>query len=566
MLDARVWRGYRDRQYVSSLAAEKERYKCLLRSAITIQSGVRMALSKREVNRRKLIRYAMGISTIQRQARIFLLRKELYEKSLTLQPVQVVFSLNHEKASSKMLPWSWQVFMAPWEDEDPGAEEKPKTEKKTNFVDMFKKVGVSNWEVMAIVHCQRLARGHLARIRTTRLKKIARSAVEGMVEFSLKEVDRRKAAAITIQRHTRGYSVRRRNLIFEKRNAAMESNIDSIKSVQAFVKRFLAQAHRVLFELPAFTGYLHIGITNNVKMFAATMIQALWPIKGWFEYTATGRDTVQVEVCFLANPSFDDYKYFLKNGSTSALQLSLEELEADLASAMSTIQGNQFLRDDVGPRKASGSKAPSRLNPSKDPRSEGSKASQKPTSAQRRRPRKARQRAKGLQGSQAARRSQSLLHAQRPNTGTRMALAAKVQQTRRRRPSQAAEAHLHQRRRKSQKLGPKRRPLRSPRLPAGSLARQMRLTVQQLTKLAPRHLPGGHPSSADRASAFSGPFTLRAVVPLGVWGVTVSDSTDECVLLLFEPLVREEPTLAIFGGFKLNVKLLRHLRIPSGKT
>ncbi|CAE7703859.1 hypothetical protein AK812_SmicGene5930 [Symbiodinium microadriaticum] len=257
MLDARVWRGYRDRQYVSSLAAEKERYKCLLRSAITIQSGVRMALSKREVNRRKLIRYAMGISTIQRQARIFLLRKELYEK---------------------------QVFMAPWEDEDPGAEEKPKTEKKTNFVDMFKKVGVSNWEVMAIVHCQRLARGH-----------------------------------------TRGYSVRRRSL-----------------SDEAFVKRFLAQAHRVLFELPAFTGYLHIGITNNVKMFAATMIQALWPIKGWFEYTATGRDTVQVEVCFLANPSFDDYKYFLKNGSTSALQLSLEELEADLASAMSTIQGSQI--------------------------------------------------------------------------------------------------------------------------------------------------------------------------------------------------------------------------------
>jgi len=386
----RVWRGCRDRQYVSSLAAEKERYKCLLRSAITIQSGVRMALSKREVNRRKLIRYAMGISTIQRQARIFLLRKELYEKSLTLQPVQVVFSLNREKQSSKMLPWSWQVFMAPWEDEDPGAEEKPEAEKKTNFVDIFKKVGVSNWEVMAIVHCQRLARGHLARIRTTRLKKIARSAVEGMVEFSLKEVDRRKAAAITIQRHTRGYSVRRRNLIFEKRNAALESNIDSIKSVQAFVKRFLAQ------------GYLHIGITNNVKMFAATMIQtewrawlarrhverlreeALWPIKGWFEYTATGRDTVQVEVCFLANPSFDDYKYFVKNGSTSALQLSLEELEADLASAMSTIQGNQFLRDDVGPRKASGSKAPSRLNPSKDPRSEGSKASQKPTSAQRR--------------------------------------------------------------------------------------------------------------------------------------------------------------------------------------
>eukprot|EP00439_Symbiodinium_sp_Y106_P073113 s694_g13.t1 len=329
----RVWRGCRDRQYVSSLAAEKERYKCLLRSAITIQSGVRMALSKREVNRRKLIRYAMGISTIQRQARIFLLRKELYEKSLTLQPVQVVFSLNREKQSSKMLPWSWQVFMAPWEDEDPGAEEKPEAEKKTNFVDIFKKVGVSNWEVMAIVHCQRLARGHLARIRTTRLKKIARSAVEGMVEFSLKdEVDRRKAAAITIQRHTRGYSVRRRNLIFEKRNAALESNIDSIKSVQAFVKRFLAQ------------GYLHIGITNNVKMFAATMIQtewrawlarrhverlreeALWPIKGWFEYTATGRDTVQVEVCFLANPSFDDYKYFVKNGSTSALQLSLEDL------------------------------------------------------------------------------------------------------------------------------------------------------------------------------------------------------------------------------------------------
>lgn len=98
-------------------------------------------------------------------------------------------------------------------------------------------------------------------------------------------------------------------------------------------------------------------------------LQALWPLKGWFEFTATGRDAVQVEaggdenphrlrkrrrerwkfvgkirkpwrnvldvhcfvkhsslqVCFLANPSFNDYKYFLEYGSTSTLQLTLQD-------------------------------------------------------------------------------------------------------------------------------------------------------------------------------------------------------------------------------------------------
>ena len=38
----------------------------------------------------------------------------------------------------------------------------------------------------------------------------------------------------------------------------------------------------------------------------------------------SGQKKPAKQVCFLANPSFNDYKYFLEYGSTSTLQLTLK--------------------------------------------------------------------------------------------------------------------------------------------------------------------------------------------------------------------------------------------------
>eukprot|EP00435_Cladocopium_sp_Y103_P018562 s2266_g4.t1 len=374
----RTWRGYKDRQYVTRLRIDQARFDRLMRSAIVIQSGVRMALARREHDRRKLIRWAGGASTIQRQARIFLQRKELHELALKDQPVQAMFTLNTNGMHRTVMPWTWRVFVAPWAGEEAPGEE-------NGFVDIFNKVGVDNWQTIAVVNCQKMVRGFLSRIRTQRLKTIALCSVRSMVDGCLEEVTRRKAAAIKIQSIARGFLVRRKNLISQKRNAAWEANVDNIVAVQAFFRRYLAQEVVVT------------GVLNNTAYFAATMIQtawrgwlarrhverlreeALWPLKGWFEFTATGRDAVQVEVCFLANPSFNDYKYFLEYGSTSTLQLTLKELEKDLASAISAVQGNQFLKDD-GSRRPSVSKdrsSKARAKPKSESRKEDGKQEQR---------------------------------------------------------------------------------------------------------------------------------------------------------------------------------------------
>jgi len=391
----RVWRAYRDRQYVTALRAEKERYNMYMRSTRVIQGGVRMALARREFMRRKLTRLAQSASRIQSQVKIYFARKELHELDLRETPIQASFALNLNPKNQRMLPWSWRVFMAPWAGKAPG-----EPAESEEFVDIFKKVGVNNWDTVAAVHCQKLARGFLTRTRAQRTKTIATGAVRGIVENALKVAARRRRCAIKIQSVFRGWLVRRTNLICHKREAARKANMTNAAAVQVFLKRHgtpdyegdvldlvIKKASTMM--QTAWRGYMARRLVDQLRE------EALWPVKGWFEYTATGREAVQVEVCFLPNPSFDDYKYFLTHGSTSALQLSLEELEADLASAMTSIQGNHFLREDPFRRDSKSSKASkdrdskarsSSRRPvreeSKNPRSQESEAEKKPDKKQ----------------------------------------------------------------------------------------------------------------------------------------------------------------------------------------
>eukprot|EP00931_Biecheleriopsis_adriatica_P005534 TRINITY_DN107033_c0_g1_i1.p1 TRINITY_DN107033_c0_g1~~TRINITY_DN107033_c0_g1_i1.p1 ORF type:complete len:1559 (+),score=429.79 TRINITY_DN107033_c0_g1_i1:111-4679(+) len=370
----RVFRGHRDRQYVNGLRAEKARFEWILRSVISLQSGVRMALAVREKNRRKLVAFASSTAVIQQQAKVFIARLQFQRSQLVEQPVQGFFVPTTDPKIAAVMPWTWQLWCAPWINNE---EQGWKPEAGESFTDAFSEVGVSNFASVATVHTQKLARGYLGRKRARMLWAAGKGFVDQILNSTWQEIDRRVAAAVYIQSRVRGMLIRRKNLIYEKKNAHLKRSLGQIIQAQAYAKRYYAQE------------WLVQALAQDSNNAAATQIQAawrawlarrnverlreeaLWPVKGWFEYTATGSDAVQVEVCFLANPSFDDYSFFLQHGSNAALHMSLQELEEELAVCMTTAGGNE-LDDALGkifddrPPSADGSSRVHSSKPSKD--------------------------------------------------------------------------------------------------------------------------------------------------------------------------------------------------------
>jgi len=59
--------------------------------------------------------------------------------------------------------------------------------------------------------------------------------------------------------------------------------------------------------------------------------EAEWPLKAWFEYTSTGRDSVQVSVQFFLNPTFSSSRYFFVHGSKDELYQDLNIMEQEVS-------------------------------------------------------------------------------------------------------------------------------------------------------------------------------------------------------------------------------------------
>jgi len=93
--------------------------------------------------------------------------------------------------------------------------------------------------------------------------------------------------------------------------------------------------------------------------------EALWPVKGWFEYTATGRDAVQMEVRFLPNPSFDEFKHFVEHGAypgaktdvqaqnealREQLRDSVQGMDDDITAIHTNVLGTGYPRRSAGRR------------------------------------------------------------------------------------------------------------------------------------------------------------------------------------------------------------------------
>merc|ERR1712079_165615 len=70
-----------------------------------------------------------------------------------------------------------------------------------------------------------------------------------------------------------------------------------------------------------------------------------WPVKAWFEYTSTGRDSVQVSVqCFL-NPAFSSSKYFAAHGSKDDLYQDLNIMDQEISGCVDRFLDTQGMAD-----------------------------------------------------------------------------------------------------------------------------------------------------------------------------------------------------------------------------
>jgi len=403
-----AWRGSRGRLVASEVRAASHRSNEILRCVVKIQSAARMRFARRsaECMRRTIgAARAAAVLDIQRWAKGFVARSEVRTLRLALEPVQGLFMHAHGRYVSAVVPWAWQMWAAPWGFDSGGLG----GQESGRFVDLFSKVGLGCWRDAAATRLEAAARGLIARRRCVlrrrelaarRLQAAARSMISwhrckavstllqatvldtitqrnrahirGSIVVSIVEAIASEAsdvltlrmwAAIVIQSAVRCRLVRKQRILDRLHDEHLICCAEQIVTVQAHLGRFVAQA------------WLESAFVTERSGEAATVIQAwlrgwiarrtrqrllseaLWPLKGWFEYTATGRDAVQAVVRFIPNPNFDTVRHLATHCSAGLGQLPCC-VEASLKSKRDKGRGHRnadALRPDSRPTSAAGS-------------------------------------------------------------------------------------------------------------------------------------------------------------------------------------------------------------------
>lgn len=114
-------------------------------------------------------------------------------------------------------------------------------------------------------------------------------------------------SAIYIQKIFRGHSVRKKNILGQKILKKRQKQDKAATKIQAAWRGWLARRH-----VEVMTEHL------------------IWPVRGWFNYTSTGRDCAQVEVQFFPNPRFDGFRYFQQHGSMEELYEALGNMHKEV--------------------------------------------------------------------------------------------------------------------------------------------------------------------------------------------------------------------------------------------
>lgn len=349
----RVWRGHRDRMYVSTLSAQKARYYHYMDCVKFIQKRIRIFLQRKRLKEKYRMKFVATCVMIQRQVKVMRAKEQLHKIMMAEQPVQVVFDFTLDPKARGVMPFSLQMWTAPWVGdkslcmkEGVGQFENAFYRVQSDFQKVKGPKEPCYYQHVAATRIQTLVRGMFGKKRLQLLKAIASKFIKDLTANFWKEVDRRVKAAIKVQSLRRMYLVRRKGLIAKMKLEHLGKCGDKIIFVQAQFLKYIEQ------------NKLMIGIMADSETSAATHIQAvwrgylarrhyeglceeaLWTMKGWFEYTATGRDACQVEVKMVPNPSFDDYRHFVEYGppTMQVLDYTIEDLESQLKTSIAHIE------------------------------------------------------------------------------------------------------------------------------------------------------------------------------------------------------------------------------------
>mmetsp|Transcript_50768 Transcript_50768/g.147368 ORF Transcript_50768/g.147368 Transcript_50768/m.147368 type:complete len:918 (+) Transcript_50768:52-2805(+) len=321
-----VVRARKGRSFAGELRRQRDGWKHRSRCILRIQTAWRAFLAQRELKRRRHRDLTRRALVMQKKARAFLAQANLVRLGLVTQPVRFAFKSQPGKRARKLQPWTWSLAMAPVDDgsvcEGPGA----------SCVDLFAAAGPKALQDIAATHLQRSFRGWHVR-RTKREERIAR--LLAMEEQAKMDALRRKAI-IRIQQRFRGTRTRMQSLIDQLREQWLGQRLPNVEFLQRATSRYKAQISLLdEMRLDRLGGAAVViqarwrGLMAR-RHCALLAEQAVWPVKAWFEYTPTGRDSVHVAVQFFSNPAFNAYRYFFAHGSNDELYEDLDTMEKEV--------------------------------------------------------------------------------------------------------------------------------------------------------------------------------------------------------------------------------------------
>lgn len=311
-------RARKARIFVQGFRSERAQYDFKKKHAIKIQSIWRMILAVRLIREKRAAHKDVKMAFLQAKLRSWLAQCYLTKCHQENEPL--VFRMMRSTDPDPNSLWTWQLIMLPVN------EEGSLLARPHHYTNLFSKVNASTWELEASVKIQKAARGKAARKRVKVRADVMDWLAGYLVDASCDFLESRIKSSIKIQALARGHMERQRGRTGERYLKCMQRVASQIKQSQLYFRCYLAQKWLVSLASDAeqeiaaklvqarWRGHLarhQVAVMNE---------EALWPMKGFFQYTATGDDSVRVDVQFFANPRFDGFKHFRAYGDYGELE------------------------------------------------------------------------------------------------------------------------------------------------------------------------------------------------------------------------------------------------------
>jgi hypothetical protein len=326
----RVQRGRVARKYVGSLREQRRCFEERQAATLKIQACMRGKLGRSRVKGEEASAFRAPVLQIQRTCKSFLAKATIWRLCLPREPVSCMFVINRDHHAQHFMPFAWKMQMAPVGDRG--------TLLRGTYraIDLFSKTGLDS-RVNLAVTIQSVVRGRQIRRRAVKAKRQKDLFASWVLEDVYAVIFRRYQAATLVQKNFRGYRERKSGGVQSRLSSFLRQKATLVKKVQRVAIRYVAQEtllRKMRFqEQHNAAARIQARWRGSVarKHYAALSERATWPVKAWFEYKATGPDTVQVQVQFFPNPRFNSFRHFMAFGSKADLDSSISDMENEVS-------------------------------------------------------------------------------------------------------------------------------------------------------------------------------------------------------------------------------------------